>query len=141
VASDIRARPNHEPVEPAVEAVHVAQRGQIAPGSEKGFLGRILGEVGVAQDESSDGVQPIDGAARQHGEGLSVPTACPGDELRLHASPSQERPTVASYSTAERGPYGFILRSMPENVVATRERMAVAVRHTIRARQIGCAER
>jgi hypothetical protein len=49
-------------------------------------LGGILREFGVAQDEASGRVQPIDGPAGQHAKGLSVSASRPVDELRLHAS-------------------------------------------------------
>jgi hypothetical protein len=49
-------------------------------------LGRILRKFGVAQDEASGCVQPIDGTAGQDAEGLSVSVSRPVDKLRLHAS-------------------------------------------------------
>ena len=49
-------------------------------------MGRILRKFGVAQDEASGCVQPIDGATGQHAEGLSVSVSRPVDKLRLHAS-------------------------------------------------------
>lgn len=53
VAPNIRTRPDDQAVQPGVEPLHVAQRGQIAPGPHQGILGRILRKFGVAQDEAS----------------------------------------------------------------------------------------
>jgi len=101
VASDVGAGPDEEPVEPGIEPLDVAQRRQIAPGPDQRLLGGILREFGVAQDEASGRVQPIDGAARQDAEGLAVSASRPVDELRLHASlPSEATDLVASHGTA-----------------------------------------
>ncbi len=70
----------------------VAQRRQVAPGSHQRILGGILGEVGVAQDQPRDRVQPVDGAAGEHGEGLTVSAARPLDEFRVHARSLPGRP-------------------------------------------------
>jgi hypothetical protein len=86
VASDIRAGADYQSVQPGIEPLDVAQRRQVAPGADECFLGGILREFGVAQDHSSDAVQPIDGVAGQDTEGLAVSTSCTVNELRLHAS-------------------------------------------------------
>src|SRR6185503_11118317 len=66
----------------------------------------------VAQDEASDSVQPIDGAAGQHAEGLSVSASRQLDELRLHVSlPSWRRPIWPPTPTAGHAARWFILRS------------------------------
>jgi hypothetical protein len=86
VSADIGAGIDEEPVEPGVEPLDVAQRGQIPPGPDQCFLGCILREFGVAQDHASDGVQPIDGATGEHAEGLAVSASRSVDEFRLHVS-------------------------------------------------------
>ena len=86
VAPDVGARANEQPVQPGIEPLDVAQRRQIPPGSNQRVLGCILREFGVAQDEASDPVQPIDGATGQDAEGLMVSASRPVDEFRLHVS-------------------------------------------------------
>ena len=96
MAPDVGAGADDQPVQPGVEPLGVAQRRQIAPGPHQCILGRILREFGVAKEESSDRVQPIDGAACQHAEGLTVSASRPLDEFRLHASlPSEATDLVA----------------------------------------------
>ena len=86
MAPDIGARANEQPVQPGIEPLDVAQRRQVPPGSNQRVLGGILREFGVAQDEASDPVQPIDGATGQDAEGLVVSASRPVDECRLHVS-------------------------------------------------------
>ena len=86
VAPDVGARANEQPVQPGIEPLDVAQRRQVPPGSHQCFLGCILRKFGVAQDEASDPVQPIDGATSQDAEGLVVSASRPVDECRLHVS-------------------------------------------------------
>jgi hypothetical protein len=66
-------------------------------------------------------VQPIDGVAGQHGEGLAVSVSRPVDELRLHASLLPGGQSGRLYSTAQAGAYRFILwrrqpLAIPESV-------------------------
>ena len=98
VAPDVGAGSNEEPVEPGVEPLDVAQRGQIAPGPDQCVLSGILREFGIAQDEASGRVQPIDGADGQHTEGLAVSVSRPFDELRLHASLPSEATDLVTYT-------------------------------------------
>ena len=100
-------------MEPGVEPVGVAQRRQVPPGSDEGVLGRVLREVGVAKEESSDRVQPIDGAGREHAEGLTVSASRPIDELRLHARLPSEIDDLSGHlhTKSERGASRFKVRS------------------------------
>jgi hypothetical protein len=114
VAADISTGADDKPVQPGIEPLDVAQRRQVAPGSDQRFLGGVLGEIGVAQDEASGGIQSIDGAAGQHGKGLPVSASCPLDEFRLHASlPSEAADLVALHGTAERDVARFKIRLQP----------------------------
>lgn len=97
-SADVVAGVDEQPVEPGVEPLRVAQRGQIAPGSDQRFLGGILRELGVAQDVASGRVQPIDGTAGKHAEGLAVSALCPVDELRLHAPSLSEATDLVTYT-------------------------------------------
>ena len=86
MASHVGAAVDDQAVQPGIEPLDVAQRRQVAPGADERFLGGILREFGVAKDEASDAVQPIDGATGKHGEGITVSASRSFDELRLHAS-------------------------------------------------------
>jgi aminoglycoside phosphotransferase len=89
---DVRAGMDDQPVQPGVESVDVPKVRKIAPRPNERVLGGILREFGVAEDQSSDPVQPIDGAACQHAEGLAVSASRQVDEFRLHGSLLVGRP-------------------------------------------------
>jgi RNA polymerase sigma-70 factor, ECF subfamily len=74
--------------------------------------GCILRKFGVAQDEASDPVQPIDGATGQDAECLVVSASRPVDECRLHVS-LQVRGNRSGrlYATAEHKARRFKLRT------------------------------
>ena len=76
-----------QPVEPGVEAVGAAQRGQVTPGSDERLLDGVLGLVGVAQDEPGGGVQPEDRGACQRGEGVMIAPSRSLHEFLLHHAP------------------------------------------------------
>ena len=119
VAPDVGARANEQSVQPGIEPLDVAQRRQVPPGSNQCVLGGILREFGVAQDEASDPVQPIDGATGQDAEGLMVSASRPVDECRLHVS-LQVRGDRSGrlYATAEHKAARFKLRRGATNRAA-----------------------
>ena len=98
VARGRRAGIDHQPVQPGIEPLDVAQRRQVPPGVQHRFLDGVLGEIGIAQDQAGDRVQSIDAAGGERGEGLSVPTPCPCHQLCLHASQLPRRDLVAASS-------------------------------------------
>ena len=68
----IDAGANEQAVEPGVESIWAAQRGQISPCSDERLLDGVLGMVGIAQDQPGGGVQPEHRGAGQHGEGVMI---------------------------------------------------------------------
>ena len=72
--------------------------GRFPPGPDECLLGGILREFGVPQTEHRDRVQPIDGAARQRGEGVAVSVSRPVDELPLHALLPSEATDLVAYT-------------------------------------------
>jgi len=52
------ARADEQPMDPRFEAIGVPERAEVAPGDEQRLLGRVLGAIGVPEDEPSDGVEP-----------------------------------------------------------------------------------
>ena len=83
----IAAGVEEEPVEPGVEAIGIAQGGQVPPAPDERLLDGVLRAVGVLQDESSRGVQPADRGACQHGKGVMIAIPCPLHEVSLHGRP------------------------------------------------------
>ena len=98
VTADVGAGSDYQPVQPGVKSLDVAKRRQIAPCPHQCLLGRILGEFGIAEDETGDRVQPIDGAGGQDTEGLAVSASRPVDELRLHASLLSRATDLVAYT-------------------------------------------
>ena len=78
-------------VEPGVEAVGTAQRGQVTPGPDERLLDGVLGLVGVAQDEPGGGIQPEDRGACQRGEGVMIAPSRSLHEFLLHHAPRRWR--------------------------------------------------
>ena len=88
-AERIEAGVDGQSVEPGVEPVRVAQAREVAPGSDVRLLDRVAREIRVPKDEAGGGVQPRDGRADEHGEGVMIAPPCPFDEFPLvHSHPS-----------------------------------------------------
>ena len=79
-------------MEPGVEAIDVAQGGQVPPASDERLLDGVLGPVGSSKDESRGGVQSADRGACQHGEGVMIALPRPLHEVSLHVRPRPARP-------------------------------------------------
>src|SRR3954451_10763652 len=86
-------------VEPGVEAVWAAQRGQVTPGPDERLLDGVLGLVGIAQDEPGGGIQPEERGACQLGEGVMI-----APSRSLHESLLHQRPSAAARPTWPRSP-------------------------------------
>ena len=85
---------HQEAAQPGVEAVDLAQRGQVAPAAHQRLLGRILGAIRVAQDEPRHAVAVIDDACRQDLEGIVIAAARPLDQLAVHGPSRAVRAAV-----------------------------------------------
>ena len=111
-------------VEPRVEAVGIAQRGQIAPGADERVLHRVLRLFGVPEDEPGGSVQPEDRGACQRGEGVMIAPSRSLHELSLHARPSAAaRPTWPRSMSMARRPARFV----PNRLRATGARLPSAL--------------
>ena len=82
-AGRIDAGVDGESLKPGIEPVRIAQDRQIPPCPNESFLDRVLREGAVAEDESSHGLQPRDGRAGKHGEGVMIAPAGSFDEFPL----------------------------------------------------------
>ena len=80
----IEARTDEQSVQPRVEAIGAAQRGQITPRADKGFLDGVLGRVGIAENQASGGIQAENRGACQHGEGVMIAPLRSLHEFPLH---------------------------------------------------------
>ena len=80
-------------MEPGVEPVRVAQAREVAPGSDVCLLDRVSRELLVPEDEAGDSLQPRDGRADEHGEGVMIAPPCPLDEFPLVHGHPRDAPT------------------------------------------------
>ena len=83
MAPGVDARSNDQPTKPGLEAIRIAERGQVPPGGDEALLDRVPRELGVPVDQASRRVQPRDGSAREHGEGVMIAPHRTLDELSL----------------------------------------------------------
>src|SRR5262245_18979993 len=80
------ARPNEEPVRPRVETRRIAERREVPPDRQECLLGRVLGEIRVAEDPVRHGVEPVADRGRELREGVLVAVLRPDHEGRVHLS-------------------------------------------------------
>ena len=78
------ARAHGEPPQPGVPGVGVTQCAHVLPGGDERLLHRILGAIGIAQDEVGDSVQPRCSRPHQLGEGVRIPALGLFDQVSLH---------------------------------------------------------
>ena len=77
----------HEhPVRPGIEACPVAQAGKISPDAHQRLLGRIGGEVVVAQDPCGHREEAVAQGHGQQPEGLPVTLLGPFHQSAVHGS-------------------------------------------------------
>ena len=88
------ARADDEAVEPGVEAVRIAEPGQVTPGDDQRFLQGILGPIDVAEDPLGERVEAVAPHPDQVGIRLPVTVPCRLDEFAIHR---------ACFSLAPRG--------------------------------------
>src|SRR5690349_1988723 len=99
---DVEAGIDEQSMEPGVEAVDIAQRRQVAPAPDHRLLDGVARELAVAEDQASGRVQPRDGRADEHGEGVMIATLRSLDESplvhgRLRTSARPRWPCSTSY--------------------------------------------
>ena len=62
----------------------IPERGELLPGGHERLLGRVLGALGVPEDETRDGIESTDRAARQLRERLPIACHRPFHEVPMH---------------------------------------------------------
>ena len=70
-------------MEPGLEPIRIPECRQVPPGAEESLLDRVSREFVVPEDESGRRVQPRDGSAGKHGEGVMIASPRSFDELSL----------------------------------------------------------
>ena len=80
------ARPNDEPIGPAVEPRRIAQRRHITPDGHERLLDRVLGRVPVAQDAARDEEQSRRRCACELLVRVAISSLCPLDQSGVHAA-------------------------------------------------------
>ena len=86
-----------------LEAVGIAERGELPPGSDERFLDGVLRQVGVSQDQPGGRIEPVDRGGRERGEGVMIAPSRPFHELPLHLDPRQPARTVWPRSEVQYG--------------------------------------
>ena len=82
-AQKVDAGSDEQPMQPGVEALGIAKSGQVPPGVQQRVLDRVSRELAVPEDQSGRSVQPRDGRASEHGEGVMIASLCLLDETPL----------------------------------------------------------
>ena len=74
---------DEQAMQPAIEPIRIAQGPEIAPRQEQRILDGVRGQILVAQDQSSGGVEPARSARRQRRERVDVAVLRSDDEITL----------------------------------------------------------
>jgi len=83
----VRTGVDQEAMQPRVEPFGIAERAQVAPGSDQGILDGVLRGIPVAKDPPRDRVQAVVCGARENIECLVVAPLCAFDEIGRHPLP------------------------------------------------------
>ena len=75
---------HEQSTQPGVEAIRVAQRGQITPGTDEGVLDRVRRPIRIPDHEPGGRVEPGDRGACQLGEGVMIALPRSLHEVSLH---------------------------------------------------------
>ena len=77
------ARVDEQALEPGVEAVRIAEAGQLSPGDHQRLLHGVLGPSDIPEDPLGDRHEPVTVRPGQDGKGLPVPSLCLLDEIAI----------------------------------------------------------
>ena len=78
---------DEQPMQPGIEPLRIAQRGQITPGPDERVLHGVLGLFDVPEHEPGGAIQPGDRGACQLGEGVMIALPRSLHEVSLHHAP------------------------------------------------------
>ena len=74
-------------MQPGVEPIGIAQRGQITPGTDKSVLHGVIGLFGIPKNQASGSIEAIDRGACQRSKGVMIAPQCSLHEFSLHVAP------------------------------------------------------
>ena len=94
---------DEDPMEPRLEPIEVAQRGELPPDLDEGHLDRVLGEVRVAQDPMRDEDAAVADLTNQGGEGLLVALSRLVHDRSQHVLPPGSRRRICAVNEHECG--------------------------------------
>jgi hypothetical protein len=100
----VDAGSHEETVQPGVEPIRVAERGQVAPSPDERVLHRVPGLFPIPVDEASGGIQAVDRGACQRGKGVMIAPLRPLHDVPLHIAPrggAAGLAVLAEYGEAE----------------------------------------
>jgi hypothetical protein len=75
---------HQQPMQPGVEPIRVAQRGQITPGTNKRVLDGVRRAIRIPEHEPGGRVEARDRGACQLGEGVMIALPCSLHEVSRH---------------------------------------------------------
>ncbi len=130
---------DEQAVEPGVEAVGVAETGDVDPGGDERLLGRILGLLLVAEDQPGDDVESVDRDACQLIERIPIPRHRPFHEIPLHRA-SGRCTTSVVVSLPMSGGQGLTVPNSPSHAIQRRSGWPTA-RGSRRPRSCSASER
>ena len=76
-----------ESMEPAIEAVWIADRADVDPGGDQRLLDSVGGKVVATKDEAGRPMQTVERVGGQRRKGVVVAIAGAKDEISLHLAP------------------------------------------------------
>jgi succinyl-CoA synthetase beta subunit len=109
----VDARANEESMQPGIEAIRVAERGQIAPGPDERVLHGVGGLFRIPEDQPGGGIQPGDRGACQLGEGVMIAVPRSLHEVSLHHAPRRvagRSAALSEYGEATRAERSIFVR-------------------------------
>jgi hypothetical protein len=81
--SKIETCVDDQAVEPGIEPIGLTEASKVSPSSDEAILDRVARELRVPEDEASCRVQPRDGSADEHSEGVMIALPRSLDESSL----------------------------------------------------------
>ena len=134
---------HQQPMDPGVEPIGIAQRGQITPGTDEGVLDGVRRSVPIPEHEPGGRAEAGDRGACQHGEGVMIALPRSHHEVSRHHAPQAvarlswpRSPSMASGS-------GALASTRPNHSGRGAQERPAAVRATgrkvrVESARIGC---
>ena len=108
-------------MEPRLEPIEIAQRGELSPHLDEGHLDGVFGEVGVAQDPMRDENAAVADLTNQCAEGLFVALPRPIHDRSQHPLPLAVGPGGAPSPSMSVGVAGFVRNRRSDRLATDRD--------------------